>query len=158
MWKDAPEDAADLIGDDFCIAAYKKYREQCIEAYKRAEGVFAEENPNVADEELFPAMIKEHMGKPIVVDFWGTFCGPCLIDLRMCEPTKGADTTYVYISSKQWSPLYEWNKTINNVKGYHYFISNESFDLLLRSVVLLLLSYESISLFSLLLLTLSNFL
>ena len=133
MWKDAPEDAANFIGDDFCIAAYKKYREQCIEAYKRAEGVFAKETPNVADEELFSAMIKEHIGKPIVVDFWGTYCGPCMMDLRMCEPTKGADTTYVYISSSQWSPLYEWNKTINNVKGYHYYIPNESFDLLLRS-------------------------
>ena len=133
MWKDAPEDAANFIGDDFCIAAYKKYRNQCIEAHKRAEGVFAEETPNVPIEELFSAMIKEHKGKPIVVDFWGTFCGPCMMDLRMCEPTKGTDTTYVYISSSQWSPLYEWNKTINNVKGYHYFISNESFDLLLRS-------------------------
>lgn len=133
MWKDAPEDAANFIGDDFCIAAYKKYRNQCIEAHKRAEGVFAEETPNVPIEELFSAMIKEHKGKPIVVDFWGTYCGPCMIDLRMCEPTKGADTTYVYISSKQWSPLYEWNKTINNVKGYHYYIPNESFDLLLKA-------------------------
>lgn len=133
MWKDAPEDAANFMGDDFCIAAYKKYRNQCIEAHKRAEGVFAEETPNVPIEELFSAMIKEHKGKPIVVDFWGTYCGPCMMDLRMCEPTKGADTTYVYISSKQWSPLYEWNKTINSVKGYHYYIPNEWFDLILKA-------------------------
>ena len=134
LWKEAPEDAADFIGDDFCITAYKHYREQSILAHARAEGVFQEDTPNVADEKLLSAILNKYKGKPIVVDFWGTYCGPCMLELKANEANKGVDTTYLYISCKYWGPVHEWNKIINKVKGHHYYITNESFDYILNSL------------------------
>ena len=131
LWKDAPEDAADFIGDEFCIAAYKHYRTQCIEAHKRAEGVFAEETPNVADAKLFSSMMQKYKGRPTIVYFWSALDSYSLYDLRINKDNQSADTTYVYIANS-WSSKSDWNKTINHIKGSHYFISNESFNYILK--------------------------
>ncbi len=131
LWKDAPEDAADFIGDEFCIAAYKHYRTQCIEAHKRAEGVLAEETPNVADTKLFSSMMQKYKGRPTIVYFWSAVDPYSLLDLRRNKNNQSADTTYVYIANS-WSSKSDWNKTINHIKGNHYFISNESFNYILK--------------------------
>ena len=131
LWKDAPEDAADFIGDEFYIAAYKHYRTQCIEAHKRAEGVFAEDTPNVADAKLFSSMMQKYKGRPTIVYFWSAVDPYSLLDLRRNKDNQSADTTYVYIANS-WSSKSDWNKTINHIKGNHYFISNESFNYILK--------------------------
>ena len=132
LWENAPEDAADFINDDFYIAAYKHYRMQGIEAHKRAEGVYVEATPNVADNDLFTAMMQRYKGKPIVVYFWGPIDLLSLYDIRINKSKKSADSTYVYITSNNKSSKTEWNKTINKVSGYHYLISDASFDYILR--------------------------
>ena len=131
LWQDAPEDAANFIGDDFYIAAYKHYRAQGIEAHKRVEGVYVEEKPNVADTDLFSAMMQKYKGKPTIVYFWSAIDPFSLFDLRRNKDNQSADTTYVYIANS-WSSKSDWNKTINHIKGNHYFISNESFNYILK--------------------------
>jgi thiol-disulfide isomerase/thioredoxin len=128
LWKDAPQDAADFIGDDFCIAAYKHYREECTQAHRRTQGVYTEETPNVAMEKLLTTIVEKYQGKPLMVDFWGTYCGPCMLDLRQNEAKKDNQTTYIYVTCPRWSPTAAWNKTINNIKGHHYYVSNEAFE------------------------------
>ena len=128
LWKDAPEDAANFIDDDFCIAAYKHYREQSLLAHNRAKGVYTEATPNVAIERLLATIVEKYQGKPLVVDFWGTYCAPCMLDLNKNEHKKDDKTTYVYITCPRWSPTAEWNKTINNVKGHHYYVSDDAFE------------------------------
>ena len=127
LWKDAPEDAANFIKDDFCIAAYKQYRVECIQAHNRARGVYTEDTPNVAIEQLLTAIVEQYQGKPLVVDFWGTYCAPCMLDLRQNESKKDEQTAYIYVTCPRWSPTTEWNKTINNIKGHHFYVSNEAF-------------------------------
>jgi hypothetical protein len=134
LWKDAPEDAADFIGDDFCIAAYKHYREQCIQAHSRSKGVYTEETPNVSMDKLLTTIVEKYSRKPLVVDFWGTGCGPCMLDLRQNEAKKDEQTTYVYITCDRWSSTTEWNKTINKVKGHHYYVSDDAFDYMMEQV------------------------
>ena len=135
LWQDAPEDAANFIGDDFYIAAYKHYRAQGIEAHKRVEGVYVEEKPNVADTDLFSAMMQKYKGKPTIVYFWSAIDPFSLFDLRRNKDNQSADTTYVYIANS-WSSKSDWNKTINHIKGNHYFYNrqNEKYNFLKQNV------------------------
>ena len=132
LWQEAPEDAANFIEDAFCIEAYKRYRKQSIEAHKRAKGVYVKETPNITNSELFSAIIEKYKGKPIIVNFWGNGYPYSIMDIKVNEAKKNADTTYVYISSPTWSRYNDWNKTINYIKGHHYYLSKESFNYLLN--------------------------
>ena len=133
LWKGASEDAADSINDAFCIVAYKHYREQGIETYTRKENSVVVENIlSKGDGMLLSSIIHKYQGKRIVVDFWGTRCGWCVTEIRSNEEKKENDVVYLYITCPFWSSEAEWNKMINNIRGYHYFISDEEFKLILN--------------------------
>lgn len=133
LWKNTSENAADSIDDDFCVAAYKHYRNQALDVYTRKENsVYVEHIFDVEDEMLLSSIIQKYQGKRVVVDFWGTRCGWCVREIRANEAEKENDRVYLYITCPFWSSEEEWNKMINNIRGYHYFISNEEFKFILN--------------------------
>ena len=133
QWHSANESDADFINDDFCIAAYKYYYEQAMQSNKRQQnGVFVEETPIVQNENLLSAILENHKGKKVIIDFWGTRCGPCMYDININENKKDSSITYIYITCNKWSPYISWNSTINNIKGHHYYVSDEAFNFMLK--------------------------
>ena len=127
------ENDADFINDDFCIAAYKYYYKQALQSRKRQQnGVFVEETPIVQNENLLSAILENHKGKKVIIDFWGTRCGPCMYDININENKKDSSITYIYITCNKWSPYISWNSTINNIKGHHYYVSDEAFNFMLK--------------------------
>ena len=132
LWEETNEDAADYIGDDFCIAAYKHYREQGIEAYTRSKnGVYIEEVPDVSNDSLLFAIKNKYGDRKIIIDFWGTNCGPCVSEIQLNEDKKDVEIAYIYITCPSWSPYPAWNRFINNTMGYHYYVSDETFSYML---------------------------
>ena len=132
LWEETNEGAADYIGDDFCIAAYKHYREQGIETYTRSKnGVYIEEVPDVSYDSLLFAIKNKYGDRKIIIDFWGTNCGPCVREILENEDKKDVEIAYIYITCPSWSPYPVWNRFINNTMGYHYYVSDEAFSYML---------------------------
>ena len=71
---------------------------------------------NLTDgKEIFEKIIAPYRGRILYVDFWGTWCGPCKIDLKTCtQPLHNAladlPVTYLYLCNG--STVEAWRSTI----------------------------------------------
>ena len=71
---------------------------------------------NLTDgKEIFEKIIAPYRGRILYVDFWGTWCGPCKIDLKnfthpLHQALSDLPVTYLYLCNG--SPVESWRSTI----------------------------------------------
>lgn len=85
--------------------------------------------PKTEAERLFDEIIAPYKGKVVVVDFWNTWCNPCLAAHKEIEPLKSGelksdDIVWIYIADDS-SPEATYNEKIQHIKGNHYRLNSE---------------------------------
>lgn len=81
-------------------------------------------------------ILKQYRGNVILVDFWATWCGPCKEAHKIMEPMKEGslkDVTFVYVTNPS-SLVTEWKEMVSNIKGEHYYLTEEQFNTIYKKI------------------------
>ena len=105
-----------------------------IEEQKLKTGYIVNEIPQVPDDKLFDAIVSKYKGKVILVDFWATWCVPCLAANKTMAPMKEEmkDVVYLYLTGET-SPIGTWKMMIPDIHGEHYRVSGAQWTYIMNS-------------------------
>lgn len=92
--------------------------------------------PAVPKEVLMNTIVSKYKGKAVVIDFWATWCAPCLDAMKdyrnVKNEMKDKDVVFVYITDMS-SPKKLWEEKIKIIGSEHYYLNKEEWKYLLNS-------------------------
>jgi len=113
--------------EDFAKILLRK-NEEIIRLAAWKDPLVVNEIPAVPKEDLMNTIISKYRGKVVILDFWTTWCPPCIDAMQEYRKVKGElqgrELVFVYLSNAT-SPQKLWEETIKGIGGEHYYIEKE---------------------------------
>lgn len=85
---------------------------------------------------FFVKLMDKYKGKAVFIDFWATWCAPCLISIKEIAPlkeelAKNKDIVFLYITNPS-SPEKTYQTVMPGIKGEHYRVTDDQYNLLTK--------------------------
>lgn len=90
----------------------------------------------VTNEQLIASMVAPYKGSVVFIDFWATWCGPCMRAMKETEPLRQKyaekDIKFLYVTGET-SPEKTWEITIPDIKGDHYRLTDAQWNYIMTT-------------------------